>query len=167
LTQGPSYGSSYSVLQRRLHWLVALMVLLQFALQGPMRNAMAVLEQELSLTAMGFLVTTVHTLSGSAIGIVLLWRLHLRKKRPVKTALAALWVHRLMYFLLLMMVVSGTLNYYFGIETARRWHELGKWGVLGLLFLHAMAALWHHFIAKDTVLQRMLGIGSHTDTMVD
>jgi cytochrome b561 len=38
-----------------------------------------------------------------------------------------------------------------------RWlHELLGQGVLGLAFIHAAAALWHHYIRKDDVLRRML-----------
>ncbi len=168
LKPSPNVRSSYyRAVQRRLHWIVALMLLLQFALQGPMRRAMDLLEQDLSLSAMGFLVTTIHTLNGAAMGLLVLWRLRLRWERPVVVAKMALWVHRLMYALLLVMVITGTLNYYFGLSFAARWHELGKWLILGLVLLHICAALWHHFVVKDSVLRQMLGIASHTDTMAD
>jgi cytochrome b561 len=35
-------------------------------------------------------------------------------------------------------------------------HVYLAWTILGLLILHVMGALYHHFIRKDTVLKRML-----------
>ncbi len=37
------------------------------------------------------------------------------------------------------------------------WHELAAWTLLVLAALHAAVALWHHFVRKDDVLNRMLG----------
>lgn len=36
------------------------------------------------------------------------------------------------------------------------WHEALAWVLLGLIFLHATAALYHHFIRRDGVLVNML-----------
>ena len=38
-------------------------------------------------------------------------------------------------------------------------HGLGMWTLLGLVTLHAAAALFHHFIRHDGVLRRMLPVG--------
>lgn len=38
------------------------------------------------------------------------------------------------------------------------WHEWTGWALLGLIFLHATAALYHHFVLRDGVLRRMLGL---------
>ena len=35
-------------------------------------------------------------------------------------------------------------------------HEVLGQAVLGLAFIHAAAALWHHYVRKDDVLTRML-----------
>lgn len=35
-------------------------------------------------------------------------------------------------------------------------HELAAYILIGLAGLHALAALWHHFVRKDDVLKRML-----------
>lgn len=45
--------------------------------------------------------------------------------------------------------------------SARTLKELHGWlgqGILGLAFLHAAAALWHHYVRKDDVLSRMLPV---------
>jgi cytochrome b561 len=39
-------------------------------------------------------------------------------------------------------------------------HLYLAWSVIGLAALHALAALKHHFIDRDTTLKRMLGAGS-------
>ncbi|ADQ85143.1 cytochrome b [Methylovorus sp. MP688] len=36
------------------------------------------------------------------------------------------------------------------------WHETAAWLFLGLIGLHALAALWHHYHKKDDVLRAML-----------
>jgi cytochrome b561 len=36
------------------------------------------------------------------------------------------------------------------------WHGNLAWALFGLAGLHALAALWHHFVRKDGVLRRML-----------
>lgn len=42
-------------------------------------------------------------------------------------------------------------------ESIESWHSLAGWTLLALVGLHILAALWHHFFAKDDVLRAMLG----------
>lgn len=41
-------------------------------------------------------------------------------------------------------------------ETLATWHETAAWLLLAVVFAHASAALWHHFVRRDTVLRSML-----------
>ncbi|HLW93360.1 MAG TPA: cytochrome b/b6 domain-containing protein [Roseiarcus sp.] len=41
-------------------------------------------------------------------------------------------------------------------KSLTEWHGLAANILLGLAFLHAMAALFHHYVARDDVLKRML-----------
>ncbi|WP_168166058.1 cytochrome b [Bosea sp. PAMC 26642] len=41
-------------------------------------------------------------------------------------------------------------------RTVREVHELAAYALIGLASIHALAALWHHFILKDSTLLRML-----------
>jgi cytochrome b561 len=41
-------------------------------------------------------------------------------------------------------------------DTLQQWHTVAAWSLLALGFVHAMAALWHHFIRRDQVLRAML-----------
>lgn len=41
-------------------------------------------------------------------------------------------------------------------DTLQEWHEFASWCLLGLVCLHMLAALWHHWVRRDDVLSRML-----------
>ncbi|WNJ93509.1 cytochrome b [Bosea sp. 685] len=43
-------------------------------------------------------------------------------------------------------------------RTVREVHELAAFALIGLASIHALLALWHHFIRKDTTLLRMLPV---------
>lgn len=47
--------------------------------------------------------------------------------------------------------LSATLGH-----TIKQWHVYLAWAILGLLVLHVIGALYHHFVRKDDVLKRML-----------
>lgn len=41
-------------------------------------------------------------------------------------------------------------------DTLQQWHANAAWTMLALGLVHALAALWHHFIRRDSVLTAML-----------
>lgn len=41
-------------------------------------------------------------------------------------------------------------------ETLADWHAISAWLLIGLVAVHAIAALWHHFVRRDGVLRAML-----------
>lgn len=41
-------------------------------------------------------------------------------------------------------------------DSLQEWHELGATCLLGLIALHVLAALWHHWLRRDGVLASML-----------
>lgn len=154
----------WSPLQRRLHWLVALLVLGQFALQWPMRTAVRAVERGEAVTFGQFLVTTLHSWGGASIALLVVWRLVLRRRVPVPVAAGRFgahasrligWHHALLYGLLLAMALSGALHYYAGLDAAARWHEVGKWALGAAVALHLAGALVHAARVDDPVLRRM------------
>jgi len=156
----------YSAVQRKLHWLVVALVGLQYLLQSPMKTAMDGLDKGATLSAIDFLVTTVHTWGGMAIGIIMVYRLMLRRQRPVPVGAGTLtgWSKRLaaglhwaFYVLLLFMASTGVLHYYLEWQTAAQWHHWGKWLLLCLIVFHGLAALLHLVIKKDAVMRQMWG----------
>jgi cytochrome b561 len=160
-------GLFYTRLQRRLHWLVIIMLILQFSLQSPMSGAMAAVERGETLGFVAFIVTTLHTWCGISIAAIMLWRWQL-SRRHVPLAAGKLpslrsrivRLHHLgLYVVVVMMALSGAMHYYFEIEVAAVWHEWGKWLLLGLIGVHIAGALTH--IGNGSrVFQRMMGPGS-------
>ncbi len=41
-------------------------------------------------------------------------------------------------------------------DTLADWHALSAWTLLGLIAAHALAALWHHYVRRDGVMNAML-----------
>ncbi|MGB0894410.1 MAG: cytochrome b [Parashewanella sp.] len=92
--------------------------------------------------------------------------------------LIAKWVHRLLYLLLTILMISGYLIStadgrsisvfeLFEVGAIPAFHENQEdiagvihwglaWGLIALVVLHALAALKHHFIDKDKTLTRIL-----------
>jgi cytochrome b561 len=90
-------------------------------------------------------------------------------------------VHVLLYALLFVIPIVGIVTFIwhgrvfnfglftldFGVKANRAvfhptedWHQYLAYALFGLAGLHALAALWHHFIRRDSVLRRMWPAGS-------
>ena len=157
----------YTRMQRRLHWLVILLLALQYLLQGRMRDALAAVESEQTLDFGQFLVTTIHTWSGISIALVMLWRWQLRKRKvalnggqmsPVLASCVRVH-HASLYVTVWVMAMTGAAHYYLHWQQAARWHELGKWVLLVLILVHVAGALLHA-ARGSTVLRHMMGWSS-------
>jgi len=96
---------------------------------------------------------------------------------PMEARLSAL-THGLLYFIMIAIPLTGYLFSsaegqsltFFGLDTVASplatsrtfsrpmeiLHKTGQWAVYGVVGLHALAALYHYFIKRDGVLQRML-----------
>lgn len=157
----------YTRLQRRLHWSVIVMLILQFLLQNPMSNAMAAVERGETLGFIAFVVTTFHTWSGISIAAIMMWRWQLSRRKvplaagnltPLRNRIVRLH-HLSLYLSVVLMALSGAVHYYFELEVAAQWHEWGKWLLVGLIGVHIAGALTH--IGNGSrVFQRMMGLGS-------
>ena len=136
----------YTPLQRRLHWWVAGLTAVQYAMQKWLVAAMERVRSGESVGFAEFLLTNGHMLIGAAVAYLVVVRLRMRRQMADATPSAefthtqrlALWAHRLMYAVLLSMVASGALHYYVDWSLAARAHEWGKW-LLGLLIAAHMA----------------------------
>lgn len=167
MSQEPISPVFYSVLQRRLHWLVIVLLAGQFSLQGPMRDALAAIDRNETLGFIDFLITTTHTWSGICIAAIMLWRWKLRSRKvPLNGGhlsqglVTIVKIHHVsLYVVIIAMAISGALHYYAGWQIAARWHELGKWLLLVLILFHVAGAFIHAF-QGHTVLHRMMGRNS-------
>ncbi|MFK8080511.1 MAG: cytochrome b [Granulosicoccus sp.] len=167
MSQETETGVFYTLLQRRLHWLVIILLAGQYVLQGPMREAISAIERQETLGFIQFLVTTVHTWGGIGIAVIMAWRWQLRQRVvPLNgghmSRTQARWVrahHVSLYAVIFLMAISGALHYYMEWHSAGRWHELGKWLLLALIIVHVLGALLH-LQQGGTVLRRMMGRNS-------
>lgn len=176
MTSAPS-APRYTGLSIALHWLMALLIVVAFAL---------------ALTIDAFpkevkpIVVETHKDIGLAILALLVVRFAWRLAHPppaseptlgaVQERLATLG-HLGLYVLMIGVPVIGVLYVFWrgqGLSlglfdiaspfaadrpTARQFrgiHEWAAYGLMGLAGLHAAAALWHHYVRRDGVLRRML-----------
>jgi cytochrome b561 len=171
-------GTNYDNVAVTLHWLTALLVIVQFALAETWDYFSRPTQESMQ---------SVHVSLGVLFTAVILGRLAWRfipgHQVPsielgwVKTASKA--VHYLLYLLLVAQAATGFLFRwaqghpvsFFGLfaipspfaamDKATRHqlhdiHEKVAWGIIILAFGHALAALYHHYVLKDRVLMRML-----------
>lgn len=173
---------SWGRLSILLHWLTALLIL-GLATVGlimtelptsPMKMQIYALHKSFGLTVLGLTV------------IRLAWRLFSGVPEAMPASKAQLFVaktvHALMYALLFAIPLSGWLYNsasgfplrWFGIplpklftgfnptikELALFLHKNLFYALALLLLLHAGAALWHHYIKRDNLLNRMTGKSS-------
>jgi cytochrome b561 len=103
-----------------------------------------------------------HVAGGIFIAVIVLIRLSLRSinsdthetKDLLGNRLSNI-AHKLLYAILMMMVLSGGMAWFFNIEAAANAHNLFKVLLLITVLGHVFAALYHHFIVKDGLLNRM------------
>ncbi|MGH8371684.1 MAG: cytochrome b [Gammaproteobacteria bacterium] len=172
-------SARYGIVAQTLHWLIVILVLLQFLL-GIKAHGLPVSLERLMLLAR-------HKSIGITIFVLMLLRLAWRLYSPPPPLpvgdspilnVAARVSHGLLYTLLLLMPLVGWLLSsasnlsvsWFGLVSLpnlvapnhhlAHWllltHQSMAWLLLALVIGHTGAALWHHLILKDNVLLRML-----------
>ena len=171
--------SPYSAAARHLHWLIALLVAMQFAV--------TLLMPDIDNHTPPEPVIELHFTLGLSVVLLMAVRLWVRLRHPVEPAASAgrpwertvmLATHRLFYTVLLVVPFLGWISasahsvpvLLLGLirlpdlaPAGAEWgHQLGDvhgllmWTLLGLVTLHAAAALFHHWIRHDDTLRRML-----------
>ncbi|MFP5407214.1 MAG: cytochrome b [Gammaproteobacteria bacterium] len=171
--------AGYSPAAKLLHWLIALLVLIQFVV--------AILMPDIGPDTVPGTLIDLHFSIGVLILVVMAIRFVHRLLHRVPLDLpdspawerwAAYATHRAFYFILLVGPFLGWASAsahklpvnVFGLFTLpdiapprARWalvagdiHAWMMWILLALIALHAGAALYHHFFRHDAVLRRML-----------
>ena len=172
-------GERYGAVSQALHWLIVLLVAVQFTLGFMAHNLPISLERLVLLTrhkAFGMTILMLMVLR-------LLWRLY-SPPPPLPVGMGALqkrlahMSHVLLYILLLTMPVVGWLTSsasnltvsWFGLfpfpnlvgpdpdlaKSLKALHMAMAWVLLALITVHVSAAIWHQTARKDGVLLRML-----------
>lgn len=176
--QKPGYGS----VAMSLHWLIVVLLVVQFVVAWCMPEIhRGVVPETLINLHMSFGVMIM-----PVVILRLLWRLRhpvplVGDSAPIWQQMAAHATHGLLYLLLLVLPVLGWAS-----ASARDWpvslfgtvtlpqllspnpgigsqvgdvHTALSWVLLALIWLHVVASLYHYFILRDRVLQRMLPNG--------
>jgi cytochrome b561 len=171
--------TSYSPLAKTLHWLTVLVLVVQYALGWLMphlrRNTIPSSLNNLHMS-FGFVVLVI---------IVVRLVVRLKEGAPADEPGLPRWqttlahaTHWTLYVLLAIFMITGWIfssvhGYqltFFGLfpippiapadwvpgRSIGEIHHLLVWPVISVAALHILAALWHHLIARDGVLRRML-----------
>ena len=170
----------YGLVSIGLHWLVALTVTGLFVLG-------------LWMVDLGYYhpwyqrAPDLHKSVGVSLFVIMLVRVAWRYTNPIPQAIgggaqqrAAAWVHRLMYTMMYLLMLSGYLIStadgrsisVFGriavpasisglpnqADIAGKVHSVLAFALIALAGVHSLAALKHHLVDRDQTLRRMLGI---------
>lgn len=194
MAQDPAYDlPTYTPAARKFHWLIALLILIQFPIGLYMTyrgNDMETVNDK-GETVKGVWDGVTNTLYSShkALGLTILALVLLRliyrlsngaprsdpSVPPALTGVAHL-VHWSIYLLLLAVPTLGLLGIYFGdyldifsiklpqlvtkdskfAETLFEYHEVAAFILIALVVLHVGAAIFHHFVRRDRVVERMV-----------
>jgi cytochrome b561 len=161
-TKCASHG--YHWCQVALHWLVAALVATQYATGGSIGRTHSAVEHGGKAEPLDLLLHAIHNRIGLVIFGLMLVRLAMRlligapnppypksdwRARIVRAA------HIGFYVILIAQASTGAIASYFFWPISVVHVGFSK-VLLALIALHASAALWHFFIARDGTMQRML-----------
>jgi cytochrome b561 len=157
-----AHPTGYTRMQIRLHWIVVLLIALQYLLNGTIAAAW---DGYLDGAAVAFdPLIAQHVLMGGLVAVLAFWRLGLRlthgappppeAEHPVLKMVAHA-THLAFYALMLLMPLSGAVAWFGGVEAAAQGHNVMKVVLLALIVLHVAAALFHQFVLKTGVMARM------------
>jgi cytochrome b561 len=174
-----SMAAGYTGTAKALHWLIVVLLVAQFIFAWTMPH----IGRNTPITNLISLHFTFGVIILAVALVRLLWRLghgepELEGDMPPWQITTARIVHWLLYTLLLVVPVLGWINAswrnmpvaMFGLELpkliatrAPGWQWTGdvhgllaNYAMLALVGLHVLAGLYHYFIRRDGVLQRML-----------
>lgn len=160
-----SSPKSYSLSQRILHWLTALLVFFNLLFPDGMNEWHRSMRRTGSATAQQVASANIHAYVGVAILFLICLRLVLRffqgapaspSAEPAIFTMASKFAHALLYGLLIALPVTGLAAYYLGYDGLGALHaEILKTVLWVLLAAHVLGALVHHFYWKTNVLRRM------------
>jgi cytochrome b561 len=155
--------SGYSRTQIVLHWVVVVLLALQYLLHKGIADAFEVAE-ETGVYAMNLPVIA-HIAGGALILLLACWRLILRNDRGVPAPpggepevfrrLSHI-AHLAVYALLILLPVSGALAWGGRMEAAGDAHEVLKTLLLLLIVAHVGAVAVHQLVWKTGLMKRMM-----------
>lgn len=155
--------AGYTRLQIALHWIAAVLILQQYVFKDAISAAWEAIGKG-EETAFSPLVLA-HVAGGAMVLVFALWRMSIKARRgappmvgdsAVQRALAKA-THLGLYALMILMPISGSLAWFGGLKVAAQGHNILKVVLLALVLLHVVGALYHQFVLKDGLMNRMRG----------
>ena len=155
--------TGYSPKQIWLHWIIAVLIIVQFVLQEGMSDMWHQVSRGQTLTPT--LIGQSHVVIGILIFVLGAYRLFVRLNRGAPAAPAdepavlrflAGATHLALYAVILVMPISGSVAWFGGVKAAAEAHEVGKAIMLLFVALHVAGAIYQHFILKTDVVRRMV-----------
>jgi cytochrome b561 len=157
--------TSYSMLQRALHWLMALLIFFNLIFSDGMEQWNRLMRRGEAITPDDISSANIHAYVGISILLLCLIRLAVRlvqgapeapSEEPPLLRLASKVAHWTFYALFVLMPVTGIAKYYFGNDTLGELHG-GPLKILlwALIVVHVLGVLVHQFYWKTNVLARM------------
>ncbi|KQI68111.1 hypothetical protein AN189_11915 [Loktanella sp. 3ANDIMAR09] len=154
----------YSRKHMFLHWVIALLVAVQFFFA---ENMGAAFDAKLETASGGWTTgAAFHAIPGATIGLLMLWRLMIRRTTdippppthaPELIQTVSRATHWLFYAILIAMPVAGAIAWFFKLEWMAEVHDVTGKVLIALIVLHIAGAAYHHFIGGDkSVIHRMI-----------
>lgn len=158
--------ASYHWSQVTLHWLVALLVAVQYATGGSIGRTHAAVARGIEPDPFDLALHAIHNRAGLTIFALVIVRLALRLLIGVPEPVDSLtgWHRRLaratptaFYLILIAQASTGAVATYVYWPVSVIHGALSN-ALLALIALHVSAAFWHHFIVRDGAMKRILGL---------
>lgn len=149
----------YSKSQIVLHWAVVLLLCFQYLWNEPMGQAFRTFMREGQKQPTAGVLA--HLVAGVLILALVLWRLVLRATQPAAPHgdglmdKVAQLLHWALYAVLIVIPAAGLVAWFGGVRDAGEIHEVLANVLLALAGLHVAAALFHQFVLKDGLMNRM------------
>ncbi|OHV19281.1 hypothetical protein EOS93_18020 [Rhizobium sp. RMa-01] len=154
--------AGYSLTQIGLHWLVALLVPVQYLTGGSIERTHHAVHMGMTPSHWDVVQHHLHNYAGMAIGLLMGIRLALRIIQPPQTRPSGTWagrvaavLHHAFYAAIIAQACMGFVASYFWFGIAP-YHVVGSRVILGMVALHLAAAAWHTLIARDETVDRMV-----------
>lgn len=168
-----SRPAGYTGMQIALHWIIAALVVFQIIFGENIVPAYRAFRRGNEASEADLFNADIHVYVGIAIFVLALLRFALRLRHgvlpePKGESAVQKWIARATHFILYLVIfgmpVSGGVAWFLGVAEAGEVHELAKPVIIAAVAIHALGALWQHFVARSDVLMRMLRPGAPSRT---
>lgn len=157
--------TSYSLLQKLLHWATVVLVFFNLLLPGSIEHVVDMMDDGKTPSGSDQFSANLHIYAGITVLVLTLLRLLLRavygapgapEGEPDIFHLLAKLSHALFYAVLIVMPALGIAKYFFAVDAAGDWHggpvKILLWTLIGL---HVAAVGVHQFYWRTNILSRM------------